>query len=44
MYVVLVMGEGFGVLEYVWMSYVIDLMMLEKVIEWMNDFIEKKWI
>ncbi|MDV2931867.1 pyridoxal phosphate-dependent aminotransferase [Enterococcus faecalis] len=43
-HVALVTGEGFGAPEYVRMSYATDLMTLEKAIERMNDFIEKKRI
>ncbi|EPD1724112.1 pyridoxal phosphate-dependent aminotransferase [Enterococcus faecalis] len=43
-YVALVTGEGFGAPEHVRMSYATDLMTLEKAIERMNDFIEKKRI
>lgn len=43
-HVALVTGEGFGAPEHVRMSYAIDLMTLEKAIERMNDFIEKKRI
>ena len=39
-----VTGEGFGAPEHVRMSYATDLMTLEKAIERMNDFIEKKRI
>ncbi len=42
--VALVTGEGFGAPEHVRMSYATDLMTLEKAIERMNDFIEKKRI
>ena len=41
-HVALVTGEGFGAPEHVRMSYATDLMTLEKAIERMNDFIEKK--
>ncbi|MEX1450950.1 pyridoxal phosphate-dependent aminotransferase [Enterococcus sp. GC34] len=43
-HVALVTGEGFGAPEHVRMSYTTDLMTLEKAIERMNDFIEKKRI
>lgn len=43
-HVALVTGEGFGAPEHVRMSYATDLMTLEKAIERMNDFIEKKRI
>ncbi|EHH1618888.1 TPA: pyridoxal phosphate-dependent aminotransferase [Enterococcus faecalis] len=43
-HVALVTGEGFGAPENVRMSYATDLMTLEKAIERMNDFIEKKRI
>lgn len=43
-HVALVTGEGFGAPEHVRMSYATDLMTLEKAIERMNDFIEKKLI
>ena len=43
-HVALVTGEGFGAPEDVRMSYATDLMTLEKAIERMNDFIEKKRI
>lgn len=43
-HVALVTGEGFGAPEHVRMSYAADLMTLEKAIERMNDFIEKKRI
>ena len=43
-HVALVPGEGFGAPEHVRMSYATDLMTLEKAIERMNDFIEKKRI
>lgn len=43
-HVALVTGEGFGAPEHVRMSYATDLMTLEKAIEQMNDFIEKKRI
>ncbi|EGO7717631.1 pyridoxal phosphate-dependent aminotransferase [Enterococcus faecalis] len=43
-HVALVTGEGFGTPEHVRMSYATDLMTLEKAIERMNDFIEKKRI
>ncbi|EOA3011896.1 pyridoxal phosphate-dependent aminotransferase [Enterococcus faecalis] len=43
-HVALVTGEGFGATEHVRMSYATDLMTLEKAIERMNDFIEKKRI
>ena len=43
-HVALVTGEGFGAPEHVRMSYASDLMTLEKAIERMNDFIEKKRI
>ncbi|EGO8791419.1 pyridoxal phosphate-dependent aminotransferase [Enterococcus faecalis] len=43
-HVALVTGEGFGEPEHVRMSYATDLMTLEKAIERMNDFIEKKRI
>ena len=43
-HVALVTGEGFGAPEHVRMSYAPDLMTLEKAIERMNDFIEKKRI
>ena len=43
-HVALVTGEGFDAPEHVRMSYATDLMTLEKAIERMNDFIEKKRI
>ncbi|MEM5258840.1 pyridoxal phosphate-dependent aminotransferase [Enterococcus faecalis] len=43
-HVAMVTGEGFGAPEHVRMSYATDLMTLEKAIERMNDFIEKKRI
>ena len=43
-HVALVTGEGIGAPEHVRMSYATDLMTLEKAIERMNDFIEKKRI
>ena len=43
-HVALVTGEGFGAPEHVRMSYATDVMTLEKAIERMNDFIEKKRI
>ncbi|EGO2597238.1 pyridoxal phosphate-dependent aminotransferase [Enterococcus faecalis] len=43
-HVALVTGEGFGAPEHVRMSYATDLMTLEKAIERVNDFIEKKRI
>lgn len=43
-HVALVTGEGFCAPEHVRMSYATDLMTLEKAIERMNDFIEKKRI
>ena len=43
-HVALVTVEGFGAPEHVRMSYATDLMTLEKAIERMNDFIEKKRI
>lgn len=43
-HVALVTGEGFGAPEHVRMNYATDLMTLEKAIERMNDFIEKKRI
>lgn len=43
-HVALVTGEGFSAPEHVRMSYATDLMTLEKAIERMNDFIEKKRI
>ena len=43
-HVALVTGEGFGAPEHVRMKYATDLMTLEKAIERMNDFIEKKRI
>ena len=43
-HVALVTGEGFGAPEHVRMSYATDLMTLEKAIERMNAFIEKKRI
>ena len=43
-HVALVPGEGVGAPEHVRMSYATDLMTLEKAIERMNDFIEKKRI
>ncbi|WP_368553372.1 pyridoxal phosphate-dependent aminotransferase [Enterococcus faecalis] len=43
-HVALVTGEGFGAPEHVRMSYATDLMTLEKAIERMNNFIEKKRI
>ncbi|MCU2205341.1 pyridoxal phosphate-dependent aminotransferase [Enterococcus faecalis] len=43
-HVALVTGEGFGAPEHVRMSYATDLMTLEKAIERMNDFLEKKRI
>ncbi|HCT5241189.1 TPA: pyridoxal phosphate-dependent aminotransferase [Enterococcus faecalis] len=43
-HVALVTGEGFGAPEHVRLSYATDLMTLEKAIERMNDFIEKKRI
>ncbi|MGL9999342.1 pyridoxal phosphate-dependent aminotransferase [Enterococcus sp. DIV1444a] len=43
-HVALVTGEGFGAPEHVRMSYATDLLTLEKAIERMNDFIEKKRI
>ena len=43
-HVALVTGEGFGAPEHVRMSYATDIMTLEKAIERMNDFIEKKRI
>ena len=43
-HVALVTGEGFGAPEHVRMSYATDLKTLEKAMERMNDFIEKKRI
>lgn len=43
-HVALVTGEGFGAPEHVRISYATDLITLEKAIERMNDFIEKKRI